>query len=148
MAGVSIIFHVYVRFDLLLCLNSGSKVFVEVKFTEVNFGAAAPDESHRRKLKELYRPRLAGKIVPAFLEEAKFFPYYQLFRNISHGRPNIDTIVFVVPAHNGAAIKHAEVVLKSAVIPGKIEVRLVTVESVVACIRNVIAQIPFIEHDI
>jgi hypothetical protein len=136
------------NFDLLLELDSGGRVYVEVKFTETTFGTAIPDDSHRRKLDQLYRPRLGATVSSDFLEEAKFFPNYQLFRNISHARPDLDAVVFVVPARNRSAASHAELVLASALLPGVMGVRLVTVESIVEAVTagRVTAADSFTEH--
>jgi hypothetical protein len=105
-------------------------VFVEVKYTEVGFGAAEANAERERKWERIYRPRLEGKIQPAYLESYAFFANYQLLRNLSYARGPDDTVVFVVPTRNRSAASHAEAILATAVVPGALNARLVHLEDV------------------
>lgn len=123
------------NFDVALALYGGGTVYVEVKYTESGFGTAVPDEAHLRKLAEVYRPRLIGKVDPSFLEPANFFPNYQLLRNVSHLGSEADRVVFVVPSGNLTAIEHARTLLDNALAPGVTGVSLVTLEAVFTALR-------------
>lgn len=88
-------------FDLHAEFTGGSRVFVEVKLTEDKFGGQVPNDGHRDKLRDTYAPRLASKVTPDSLEEAAFFPHYQLLRNVSHLDPNRgDILVLLLPRAN------------------------------------------------
>jgi hypothetical protein len=91
-------------FDFLAELEDGRRVFVEVKLTETNFGTCVPEDTHRRKLEEHYRPRLRGKTVAEHVDESIFFAHYQLFRNVSHLElERRDRLVLLVPRANVTA---------------------------------------------
>jgi hypothetical protein len=90
------------NFDATIELESGAKLYIEVKLSEAGFGACSPDDAHRAKLSQIYTPRLSGKVVPGSLEETEFFPQYQLFRNVSYLRTDSDDRVIVLaPRANG-----------------------------------------------
>jgi hypothetical protein len=79
----------------------GASVFVEVKFTEREFGAAKDDERHRAKYAEVYEHRVAELAV--FGEDAReeFFAAYQFFRNALHARQApAQRVWFLVPRRN------------------------------------------------
>lgn len=130
------------NFDLLIQLESGRHVYVEVKFTELSFGSANPNDRRRAKLKNLYRPRLKELVEPAFLQEDAFFPNYQLFRNISYLQAEGDHVTFVVPVGNQSAYNHAATILDAALLPGVGAVRLVTVEDVVSGVLDAGVELP------
>ena len=134
------------NFDLMLDLQGGKKVFVEVKFTETSFGKAADDEAHRRKLERTYRPGLKGIVKPDFLQEAPFFAHYQLFRNIWHARAGGHSVALVVPKGNDVAIAHARTVLEQALEAGVDWVRLVNLESIVDRLDAVAAGTDYADH--
>jgi len=90
------------NFDAAMELASGARIYFEVKLSEAGFGACTPDDAHRAKLREIYVPRLNGKVPTGALEEAAFFPQYQLFRNVSYLRPcTEDRLVVLAPKANG-----------------------------------------------
>ena len=128
------------NFDLFIQLQTGGKIYVEVKFTELSFGAANPDDAHRTKLEGLYRQRLTDLVTAGFLEEASFFPNYQLLRNISYCVPGRDSVIFVVPAGNTAVRNHADVVLSGALKPGSDGVVVVTIEQIVTTLSSIDGQ--------
>lgn len=66
------------NFDLFLQPDLDTRLYFEVKYTENGFGTAPDDERHRDKLETIYRPRLAGKVVPGCLEAPMFFQNYQI----------------------------------------------------------------------
>ncbi len=72
------------NFDFHLSLTGGRQVYFEVKLCERGFGKAKADERHLKKLDEIYRERLMGKVGADSLAEKIFFRNYQLLRNISY----------------------------------------------------------------
>lgn len=119
------------NFDLLLVLETGGRVYVEVKFTELSFGTCTPDETHLRKRERIYRPRLGGIVDPGFLEGDRFFGSYQLFRNLSYLQADQDRVIFVVPQGNQPAADHASLVFAEALLPAVTGAHLITVEQVI-----------------
>ncbi|MEZ5064069.1 MAG: hypothetical protein R3B81_05000 [bacterium] len=120
------------NFDLHLELDTGENVYVEVKFTESSFGTASEkrtDGAYQAKLDGIYRDRLADKVIPEFLELDAFCRHYQLLRNISYAGSG-SRVVFVVPAGNTSAQRHARQVLDHALLPGVSGISLVTVEKI------------------
>jgi hypothetical protein len=70
--------------DVLGELQDGGRIFIEVKLTESAFGSCDPKDSHRKKLKEWYAPRLVERAVVGSDADAEFFAQYQLYRNLCH----------------------------------------------------------------
>ena len=68
--------------DVMWRISNTASVFCEVKLSESEFGAAEDDERHRKKLSEIYRPRIKSIISADLLEEKAFFGNYQLLRNV------------------------------------------------------------------
>ena len=69
--------------DVVWKSQAGQKVFCEVKLSEAEFSKAKNDQRHHDKLRDVYRPRLAGVVSPDLLEPKTFFAHYQLLRNVS-----------------------------------------------------------------
>jgi len=79
----------------------GSRLLVEVKLTENQFGKSLPNERRQTKLRDTYAPSLANKVHPTMLEEGNFFLHYQLCRNISQlDLVKGDTLVLLLPRAN------------------------------------------------
>lgn len=94
--------------DVLLTAATGVKTIVEVKLTERSFGRTRADQRHLDKLRDVYRPRLVGRIADECLEPKCFFPSYQLFRNVAQIRPGYpDRVVFLIPRARTALWAHA-----------------------------------------
>ena len=94
--------------DVLLTAATGVKTIVEVKLTERSFGRARADQRHLEKLRDVYRPRLMGRIADECLEPKRFFSSYQLFRNVAQIRPGFpDRVVFLIPCARTALWAHA-----------------------------------------
>ena len=95
------------NFDFFVAFGSGQRLLVEAKLTETEFGTCEADDAHRRKLTELYRPRLEAMLSTAVAEDV-FFANYQLFRNVSHlGSPAADTLILLLPRANDTCWKAA-----------------------------------------
>jgi len=125
------------HFDFLLTGRSGRTVLFEVKLSESAFGNATPDERHHKKLDTIYRPALAGKVVPECLRAGKFFRHYQLFRNVAYadaeGRAHV---VLLVPRQND--LLRREVGLLDALLQPGIRrvVHVLWLEDLVTAIRS------------
>jgi hypothetical protein len=96
------------NFDALAHLDEGSRAYIEVKFTESGFGQGRNDEAHQAKLREIYLPRLAGRVEESCLEPTHFFRHYQLYRNLSAIRPETsDVLVLLLPRSHAGVWEHA-----------------------------------------
>lgn len=74
------------------------KYFCEVKLTEAEFGVAANDVAHQKKLKDIYEPRLRDHVHASRLEASVFFQSYQILRNLWHAAGSPDSyVVFLFP---------------------------------------------------
>lgn len=95
----------YTNFDFYLEFED-KRVFFEIKYMEIGFGTASPDDEHRKKLKDTYLARLTGKVNPEYLREELFFKNYQILRNISYlDESTDDRLVFIYPADNSGLIE-------------------------------------------
>lgn len=89
------------NFDFYLRLESGSKVYVEFKYSETEFGKAKNNKTRRTKLREIYEPRLNEKVTKKYLEEKCFFENYQVLRNLVYFQPKCgDFVIFMYPKGN------------------------------------------------
>lgn len=87
--------------DVMWNVSNAASVFCEVKLTEREFGAAKNDDRHRKKLNEIYRPRLQPFVFGDLLKEKTFFKNYQILRNISLLSKNSGhQLVFFLPREN------------------------------------------------
>lgn len=69
------------NFDFFLYEPRTGPAYFELKLSESEFGAACDCDRHRKKLREIYAPRLAGLVEAEALEPPFFFRNYQLLRN-------------------------------------------------------------------
>ena len=100
--------HEGTNIDVLVSASSGGRTLIEVKLTERTFGTAAVDTRHVKKLSEIYRPRLAGRIAESCLDPTAFFRDYQLYRNLSQVRPgSADQVVLLLPRARTELWRHA-----------------------------------------
>lgn len=89
--------------DIVWQNQDGQKVFCEVKLSEAEFSKAKNDQRHHDKLRDVYRPRLAGVVSPDLLEPKAFFAHYQLLRNVSLLHGNAESqLVILFPGANKA----------------------------------------------
>ena len=97
--------------DLLLPLESGARVLIEVKYTETSFGSAKRDREHLDKFALIYRPRFDGRFVPEYEQVDAFLKHYQILRNIWHIRDEEgDIVVFLLPRSNEALRRRVNVI--------------------------------------
>ena len=108
-------------FDLYLELDSGSKTYIEFKYTEEKFRRGSNDEQHRQKLRDIYAPALRDYVTPDYLEKERFFANYQLLRNLIYMDPaRHDKVVFLVPRANEKIVDNLRIVLKSAILDASV----------------------------
>ena len=101
-------------FDFCATFTNGTRLLVEVKLSESDFGKCKNDEKHQIKRDALYRSRLVGKVQPSAVDSGEFFTQYQLLHNVSHLREG-DALVFLLPRANRAAFAHAKRFVKDVV---------------------------------
>ena len=104
------------NFDFLAIFSDDTRLFVEVKLAETEFGRCEPDARHEEKRQSLYVGRLADKVIPTCLESPAFFSSYQLLRNLSHLSP-ADTLILLVPRANRGTFEQAHTFIADAVMP-------------------------------
>lgn len=87
------------NFDFYIETDKGQKVYMEIKYTEDEFGKTKKDKAHREKWEVIYKPLLTGSplVNEKNITEDYFFENYQLLRNISHAQDNSDYVIFLVP---------------------------------------------------
>jgi hypothetical protein len=94
--------------DALVSAADGSRTIIEVKLTERTFGNAPADANHVKKLNDVYRPLLAGRLADSCLEPRAFFRDYQLYRNLAQVRPgSADRVVLLLPRARAQLWQHA-----------------------------------------
>lgn len=126
------------NFDFGL-MGRDARYLFELKLTEQNFGTTKPDDRHKKKFEEVYRPRLAGMLHEPFCSCEFFLRHYQLMRNIWNlTLCEADRLLVVVPRANVSAT--AELALLETCLPEPYR-RRVTIcffEDVVAGIESAI----------
>jgi hypothetical protein len=118
-------------------LADGTAVMCEVKLSEAEFGKAPTDEKHRRKLKDIYRKRLADHVDARMLQEPQFFGAYQILRNVWHMlQVPGSTLLFILPRANTRLWKELTPALAALHAGTRERVSTVAVEDVLARLRN------------
>ena len=99
------------NFDFYIELQSGRKIYFEIKYSETEFGRAVKDERHIKKYYEIYRDTLKGKIKNSKLNDINIvLDNYQLFRNSYYLEKNLnDKAIFLVPEKNSNLIEEFKV---------------------------------------
>jgi len=95
-------------FDFYIQIAPASKIFVEVKYTEVGFGQAKNDDEHKHKFFKTYLP-LAEKslfLVRRCQEKEFFLKHYQILRNLIH-ISETDHVVLLFPSANSVVAREA-----------------------------------------
>lgn len=95
------------NFDFFASFTDGTRLLVEVKLSESDFGKCKNDAEHQLKRDTVYRSRLAGKVQQGAVDSDTFFSQYQLMRNVSHLREG-DALVLLLPRANRSTFAHAE----------------------------------------
>lgn len=87
------------NFDFHLRYPEGQEIFVEVKYTERQFGRAADDAEHREKFDRTYAPLLRNStyLVDKCHDRTFFLANYQVLRNLIHAGPKA-RILFLLPS--------------------------------------------------
>lgn len=91
MEGTSFDFHIS---------DGNCEYLFEIKFTENGFGRATDDKRHRKKIKDIYLPKIE-KITRSEPSMNDCLKYYQLFRNVIRAA-NSKTVIFITDANNPA----------------------------------------------
>ena len=98
--------------DVVWKMPGDVSIFCEVKLSENGFGTAKNDDRHKKKLVDIYCPRLEGLVSGQLLEEQVFFDHYQLLRNISlMARSEKDRLVLLMPRANESLSPQLKTVL-------------------------------------
>lgn len=125
------------NFDFYIELESGRRIFVEMKLSESHFGSTKGDERRLNKLRDIYMARLQGKVLEAALIPKTFFKNYQLLRSVSFLRPtNDDLLLLVFPQANAALTKGVRF-LEEHLSPGlDTHVKVLYIEDILRRIRS------------
>lgn len=92
------------NFDFYMVMNDGSRVSMEIKYTEAEFGGISPDKNdpdkYSRKWKDIYKGMVDDS---PYLNcgEDDFYDNYQVNRNISFAGER-DVVLFLTPRANDA----------------------------------------------
>jgi hypothetical protein len=129
------------NFDFFMEMSSsGARIFCEIKLSEGDFGTAFPDARHSRKLQDIYRPRLLGKVMPKYLDEELFFKHYQVLRNISYLRKDGMDILFLIFPRGNEKLAATEQIIRDMMTKGfKDKVSILYLEDVVEKILQAVA---------
>lgn len=92
------------NFDFYMALEDGSKVFMEIKYTESGFGGISPDKNdpdkYSRKWTGIYC-EMVDKSPFLNCSKEEFYRNYQVNRNISFANKD-DVVLFLTPRANDA----------------------------------------------
>jgi hypothetical protein len=118
--------------DFWMLLEDKSEIQVEVKLTERQFGSAKADPEHLEKLREIYRPRLTGKIE-ASVPDAVLLRHYQLMRLISGVNLARADQVFVIAPSGHSSLERSLAAFRALLMPTVLRrLRFVSLESLFA----------------
>lgn len=92
------------NFDFYMVMSDGSRVSMEIKFTEAEFGGISPDKNdpdkYSRKWVDIYNDMVSHSPYLSCMEE-DFYKNYQVNRNIGPAREE-DVVLFLTPRANDA----------------------------------------------
>lgn len=92
------------NFDFFIMLDSGKRVFVEIKYTEDAFGKTKDDPSHVFKYEKIYSKKMHNFINNQYCNREDFFNNYQLFRNVMYlNKDRGDIFLILFPSWNDSA---------------------------------------------
>lgn len=96
------------NFDFFFEMEGNKRVYVEVKYTEQEFGSAKIDASHFKKFNDTYYPLLErNKFIKDNYKSQEFFlSNYQIMRNLVHINSS-SYVVFLFPQANKKVLKQA-----------------------------------------
>jgi len=97
-------FNERTNFDFYMVLDDDSKISMEIKYTESEFGGISPDkkdpDKYSRKWTEIYRG-MVDRSPYLDCSEEEFYRNYQVNRNISFANKG-DVVLFLTPKANDA----------------------------------------------
>ncbi len=97
------------NFDLYIELESNQKIYIEIKYTEDNFGLAKLDDNHRKKYYQLYKDKLVDLIKPEYNNVENVLKNYQLMRNTSYlNCCSNDLFIMIYPKWNNSSDRSAK----------------------------------------
>ena len=104
------------NFDFTIPLDTGGRVYFELKYTEKGFGTAKEDDRHLRKFESVYRSRVESRFRPPYCTASGFLKNYQILRNVWHlNLASGDTAVFLFPRATGC-FANAENIIRSCLL--------------------------------
>ena len=129
-------------FDFFIQLQGTKRVYVEVKYTEQEFGRAKSDHSHKEKFIKTYLPLLENNIFikDECKTESFFLKHYQIMRNLVHINEE-SIVVFLYPKANRKIDSQAKLVYENVLTTkGKEKLKLLFLEDAVTRILETVAQ--------
>jgi hypothetical protein len=122
--------------DFRVALRNKAEVHFEIKLSETGFGRAKADDKHRRKVSDIYRPRLRGKLSLDFGYDI-VLRHYQLLRlvagmDLARG----DQVRIIVPKANDSLAGGLEFLQGSLTSECAACIRIVYLEDLVAELRQ------------
>ncbi|MEQ8154358.1 MAG: hypothetical protein ABRQ25_05675 [Clostridiaceae bacterium] len=103
-------------FEFYIKLNSGVKIFFEIKYTENEFGKAKDDDEHKTKYRDIYMPLLMNNpaINDKFKEECMFLNNYQILRHLV--QMDKDSYVVLIYPEENKGIREAALSARKEII--------------------------------
>lgn len=94
-------------FDFFVA-GSNARLFVEVKYTEAEFGGCKADEAHQTRFRDEYLPMVKDSrfLRSCCSDSDTFLGKYQILRNLVHIREN-DHVVFLIHPDNREVVREA-----------------------------------------
>jgi hypothetical protein len=103
------------RFDFCLEAQSGAKVFVDLRFSETEFGSGEADEERRVKLEQHQRPESQRRIDAEGFDEKAFTENYEILRSIcSLAQHPYSRLFFIFPRANDSLAESEQTIAKIA----------------------------------
>ncbi|WP_066894844.1 PGN_0703 family putative restriction endonuclease [Clostridium nigeriense] len=89
------------NFDLYIEISTGEKIYLEIKYTEQDFGGNCYDngilkEKYENKYNDYYEKCIQDSLMDIKGKE-EFFRDYQINRNISYIKDKNDYVIFILP---------------------------------------------------
>jgi hypothetical protein len=131
------------NFDLYLLGSDGTQTFVEVKYSENEFGRARPNKERWDKLETIYRDSLSGLVDNEFIERS-FFDNYQVLRLLSylrHGeRGGMNYVRIIIPKWNKSLLEHEKKITNNILAEtAKRNVEFIYLEDIVTALEKALA---------
>jgi hypothetical protein len=121
------------NFDFMIPLDTGCRIYFEVKYTEAGFGSAKHDDKHIRKFRDVYSSRMAGRFEASFCTISGFLKNYQILRNLWHlNLASGDTAVFLLPRANQKLFREESIIRSCLLEPFRSRVSIVYIEDFIS----------------